>query len=545
MTRKIYLIILLVFAGANFAWSQSVERRSGELLVQLRAEASPATVLFQLKKAIPGTEALVWKDIVAPEWQMYLLGFDESTTDPAALLTAARRNPDIRAAQWNHRAFDRVTQPNDPDWWQQDEMTLIGLPDAWDITTGGLTLAGDTIVVAVLEKGALLEHPDLADNVWYNRGEIPANDIDDDGNGYTDDYRGWNPRTKNDDPGNINFHGTAVNGIIGAKGNNGIGVTGVNWNVKLMNFGNVEYENEIIAAYNYVASMRKRYNTSNGAQGAFVVATNASFGIDFEQASDHPLWCAVYDSLGQVGVLSVGATSNQDVNVDLQGDMPSTCPSQYLITVNNVDKFDKKMQNTGYGSTHIDLGAPGQGSHTTRSQGMNPQYGAFDGTSAATPHVTGAIGLLYSLQCEDLTADALTAPALCARRLRDIVLENVSPNPTLKNITATGGRLDVNLSVKAVQEFCDGAVSGPLEILWVRPNPVQTELSVRFQTPSYSPYQVRVFNMLGQLLYEETLVPSPFSNNIWKYNTHALPLGVYSVAFGRNDAWRAVKFVKN
>ncbi len=544
MKNKIYLSLIFGLFTACMAMSQSLERRSGELLLQLRADASPNTVLFELKKTAPGLESLNWKNVVAPEWQMYLLGFDESRIDPVALLSAARRMPDIQTAQWNHRAFERVTQPNDADWWQQDEMTLIGMPQAWDVTTGGLTPAGDTIVVAVLEKGALLEHPDLAANIWYNRGEIPGNGVDDDGNGYTDDYRGWNPRTEDDDPGDVGFHGTAVNGIIGAKGNNGIGVTGVNWDVKMLNLANVEYESEIIAAYNYVGNMRKKYNNSNGQQGAFVVATNASFGIDNEQASAHPLWCAVYDSLGQVGILSVGATSNQNTNVDIQGDMPSTCPSEYLITVNNVDKFDKKVQNTGYGSTHIDLGAPGQGSHTTKSQGTTPNYGAFDGTSAATPHVTGAVGFLYSLQCPELTADALTQPALCARRLRDIILENVSPNETLQNITTSGGRLDVAQAVKAVQELCDGTATGPLEIIWARPNPVHTELQVRFQTPTYSPYQVRVFNMLGQQVYEETLTPSPFSSNIWKYDATLLPRGVYSVAFGRKDAWRAVKFVK-
>ncbi len=545
MNKYPYLLLLLLLSICSLAQSQTIGRKPGEMLLQLQPETAPATVLYRLAQAVPNIQGLEWRAVVAPDWHIYLLGFDPSSADPAVLLAAARRLPEVRAAQWNHRAAERATTPNDSDWWQQDEMNLIGMPDAWDVTTGGLTPAGDTIVVAVLEKGALLEHPDLAPNAWRNWGEIPGNGIDDDGNGYKDDYRGWNPRTKDDDPGNINFHGTAVNGIIGAKGNNGMGVTGVNWDIRLMNLGNVEYEDEIIAAYNYAANMRKRYNSSNGAQGAFVVATNASFGIDYEKASDHPLWCAVYDSLGKVGVLSVGATSNQNVNVDIQGDMPSTCPSQYLITVNNVDKFDKKMPNTGYGPIHIDLGAPGQGSYTTRSQGMTPQYGTFDGTSAATPHVTGAVGLLYSLQCPEFTADARTDPEACARRVRDVILENVSPNETLKNITTTNGRLDVARSVKAVQEFCGGAASGPLQIMWVRPNPVFTELQVRFQTPTYSPYLVRVFNMLGQVIHEETVNPSPFSNNIWKYDASTLPLGVYAVAIGRNAAWRAVKFVKN
>lgn len=544
MTNKICFAILFFLLAVAGLRAQALERRAGEILLQLNSEASPATVLHQLSQTLPSTTDLHWKKTVAPNWHIYLLGFDEAVTDPDPVLAAVRRQPDVRLAQWNHRVYERATFPDDPNWPQQDDMTLIGMPDAWDVATGGLTPAGDTIVVAVLEKGALLTHPDLAPNVWFNWGEIPNNGIDDDGNGYVDDFRGWNVRDTNDSPGAIGFHGTAVNGIIGAKGNNGIGVTGVNWNVKLMNFAKVEYEDEIVGSYNYVANMRHLYNTTNGAKGAFVVATNASFGINNARPQDFPTWCPVYDELGKVGVLNVGATTNEDFNVDVVGDMPSTCPSEYLIVVNNVDPFDKKMQKTGYGATHVDLGAPGEGSYTTRSTDLNPTYGTFNGTSAAAPHVTGAIGLLYSLQCETFTNDALTAPAECAKRVRDIILENVSPNPTLQDITTTGGRLDVARSVRAVQEFCDGAATGLLQILWARPNPVDDELLVRFQTPTYTPYRIRVFNMLGQQLHEESLTPSPFSNNIWKYNARSLPRGVYVVSFGRNDAWRSVKFVK-
>lgn len=547
MSVKFCSAILFSLFVLTAAQAQKAERRSGELIVQLLPEASPATVLFQLKQALPGTPDLFWKEPLAPGWHIWLLGFDENAVSPELLKTAAQRLPDVRNAQWNHRVEERATFPNDPDWFKQDDMDLIGMPDAWDVSTGGLTPAGDTIVVAVLEKGALLAHPDLAPNIWYNRGEIPGNDVDDDGNGYVDDYRGWNPRTKDDNPGTIGFHGTAVNAIIGAKGNNSTGVTGVNWNVKLLNLANVEFESEIINAYKYTADMRRLYNTTNGAKGAFVVASNASFGIDFERAADHPVWCAVYDSLGAVGIVSIGATSNDDINVDIQGDMPSTCPSNYLIAVNNVTSLSGiKVTNTGFGAVHVDLGAPGEGTYTARSQDQNPTYGAFNGTSASTPHVTGAVALLYSLQCASLTSDALTDPAACATRMRQLILENVSPESTLKDITTTGGRLDVSLAVKSVQENCDGAPTGMLDIMWIRPNPVYDEMQVRFQMPSYSSYQILVFNMLGQQLHEESFPknPGPFSSNIWKFNAANLPRGVYMLAFGRNEAWRSELFVK-
>lgn len=544
MTIKFYLLPLFWFACSMAAMAQVAERRSGELLLQLRSDAAPATVLNQLTRATPQFAPMRWKAAVAPGWQIYLLEFSETGADPAPLLAAAQRLPDVQAAQWNFRTVERNTQPNDPDWIQQDNMALIGMPAAWDVATGGVTPAGDTIVVAVLEKGALLSHPDLAANVWYNRGEIPGNGLDDDGNGYKDDYRGWNFRTQDDDLGTIDFHGTAVHGIIGAKGNNAMGVSGVNWNVKLMHLSNAEFESEIIAAYYYAAAMRRLYNATEGGLGAFVAATNASFGIDYEPAAAHPIWCAVYDSLGAVGILSIGATANDNINVDEQGDMPSTCPSQYLIAVNSVNKFDKKMTKTGVGQINIDLAAPGQ-SYTTLSEGLNARYGSFEGTSGAAPHVTGAVALLYNLNCPDLTADALTQPAQCARRIRDFILENVSPNTTLEGLTATGGRLDVAASVKAIQDLCGGSTAGPLKILWARPNPVHTELRVHFQAPTFTPYTFRVFDILGQQLFEETVEPDPLSSNVWKYDASRLPAGVYSVAFGRKDAWRSEKFVKN
>ncbi|MBK6930511.1 MAG: S8 family peptidase [Saprospirales bacterium] len=545
MIIRFFLTPILALALTTTVPGQLPERIAGEMLLQLQAETAPATVLNQLNRQFPAGTPMRWKEVVAPEWRIYLLEFDETAAAAAALLAAARRLPGVQAAQWNHRASKRTTIPNDPDWPRQENMALIGMPQAWDVATGGLTPAGDTIVVAVLEGGALLEHPDLEGNAWHNWAEIPGNNIDDDGNGYKDDFRGWNPRTKNDDPGEVDFHGTAVNGIIGAKGNNGMGVTGVNWDVRLMNLSNAaEKESEIVAAYHYVAKMRRLYNASNGQQGAFVVATNASFGINNAKAQDHPLWCAAYDSLGAAGILSVGSTNNSDVNVDVVGDVPTTCASEFLLAVNAVDNFDNKMT-SGYGAASIDFGAPGQVPYTTRSTGQTPNYGSFPGTSASAPHVSGAIALLYSLQCADLSSDALTQPAACARRIRDLILENVSPNETLQDITTTGGRLDVEASVKAVQAFCGGTGTGRLEILWARPNPVHTELRVRFQTPVYSAYTIRVFNMLGQLMHEDTVDPDPFSNNIWKYDASNLPAGVYSVAFGRKDAWKSVKFVKN
>lgn len=541
---------LLLFAFlllVNFSFAQTAERnalperRPGEMLVQLEPGSDIKNLLPAIRRQV---DTYWWyKKAVAAEWNIHLLGYEEFATNPEAVLEAVRRTPGIQSAQFNHRAVERSIEPNDPEWWRQDDMTLIGAPDAWESSTGGLTGAGDTIVVAILEKGILLTHPDIAPNRWYNRAETPGNDLDDDNNGYADDYGGWDARNGGDGTGGNNNHGTAVTGIVGARGNNALGVTGVNWNVKLMGISNVEYEDEIIGAYNYAGKARRLYNQTNGAKGAFVVATNASFGLDKEHAAEHPLWCAVYDSLGKVGILSVGATTNANVNVDIEGDMPTSCASEFLITVNNVNKLGSKSPATGYGAVSIDLGAPGNETYTTANAGLNnPTYGTLGGTSSATPHVTGAVALLYSMPCDLFTQDALTQPADCARRVRDIILDHVEPEATLDGITTTGGYLHIGNSLEAVLDLC-GGLAGPLDILKVE-TIGRDFYRVYYQTPTFDEYQFRVFNMLGQLMYEQEVTPQQFGVNYVEYDGSDLAAGVYVMSIGRNKDVTSRKFPK-
>jgi subtilisin family serine protease len=167
------------------------------------------------------------------------------------------------------------------------------------ITTGGLTVQGDTIVVAVIDCGADITHEDL--NFWKNYLEIPGNGIDDDTNGYVDDFDGWNAQSQT---GVITScsHGTHVSGIIGAIGNNTTGVVGVNWNVKIMPVQpSSTNEALVVAAYTYVYNMRRLYNQTNGAKGAFIVATNSSFGVNFRSAGKLSAVVRYVRFIGQCG----------------------------------------------------------------------------------------------------------------------------------------------------------------------------------------------------------------------------------------------------
>ncbi len=546
MKNATSLFLFLFCARVLFAQQVPPERRPGELIIQLEPGAKLQTALSELNRSGAGVFSL--QKNLATDWNIYLLHVNANLDNEAQMLAIARRAPSIHSAQWNHKVQDRSLEPDDTDWWRQGDMSLIKAPDVWETSTGGLTPQGDTIVVAVLEKGALLTHPDLAPNRFWNWQDTPGNGIDDDANGYVDDFGGWNPQSGADDLGTKGSHGTAVCGIIGARGNNQLGVTGVNWTVKLMNISGMDYESEIIQGYEYVGNMRRIYNQTNGAKGAFVVATNASFGFDFEFAADHPIWCAVYDSLGKVGVLNVGATINQNVDVDVKGDMPTTCPSEYLIGVTNINKSGTKDPGAGYGSISIDLGAPGTDTYTTYNSGGpgndQPSYNTIGGCSAAAPHVAGGIALLYSLDCASFTSDAISNPINCARRVRDVLLNNVEPNTTLAGKTTTGGHLNLSKSLEGVRKLCQGAAVGPLAIIEVRTEQSGTRLRVFYQTPNFQPYHFKIFNMLGQQLYEREITPQQFSENYIDYDTSNLPKAVYVISIGRGNAIISRKFLK-
>jgi subtilisin family serine protease len=354
--KKHLLFFLLILLNLHPVKSQDKNNVPGELLVMLNPAASPYKMQSDLSVLKDKNTRLNITRTLSASMHIYLMTFDHLSIHEDLMLNAVRSYPGVQIAQFNHYVNERNTVPNDPQfgvmWGMENTGTNggagavadadIDATTAWDVTTGGLTSAGDTIVVAVIDGGFSLTHPDLIDNYWRNYDEIPDNGVDDDLNGYIDDFNGWHSSSNSD-----NFpsqsHGTHVAGTIGAKGNNGIGVTGVNWNVKIMPIsygsGSGSFESNVVEAYAFARDQRREYDLSNGTKGAFVVATNSSFGVDLASPSSYPLWCAMYDSLGVLGILSAGATANANYDVDAQGDIPTACPSDWLITVTNKCRF--------------------------------------------------------------------------------------------------------------------------------------------------------------------------------------------------------------
>jgi serine protease len=459
--KKQSLYFLLLFFCLTLQ-AQKEDHLKGEFLIQLSDNEQIKNVLQTLEKAKIATR---FSTCISESVKVWHLGFD-AAYDEKTLLQLLKTDPSVSAVQFNHRVDLRTnatTVPNDPSfasqwYWQntgQNGGTVgadVQATLAWDITKGGLTTDGDTIVVAVIDDGFDPTHPDIAPNHWYNWKEIPNNGIDDDRNGYIDDYAGWNTIT-NSDAITGGAHALKVVGVIGAVGNNNRGVAGMNWKVKLMSIKSGGGEADVIAAYNYALSQRRLYNQTNGKKGAFVVASNSSFGVNNLFEKDAPLWCAMYDSLGIAGIINVGSTSNSSTNVDINGDLPSTCSSNYLIIVTSTDQKDLKYFGSGFGAKSVDLAAPGVNILTT---GPNASYATDEGTSFSTPIVTGIAALAYSTSCSDFTNLSKTNPQAASLLMKDWILKSVDVKADLQGKTVTGGRANAFKTLQRVVAYCGG-----------------------------------------------------------------------------------------
>ncbi len=381
---------------------------------------------------------------------------------------------------------------------------------AWDITTGGKTAQDDDIVIAIVDDGISTTHLDLKPNIWVNKYEIPNNGIDDDGDGYIDDYAGWNT-TNNTDSINIGSHGTEVAGVMGAIGNNGMGIAGINWHVKIMTVVTDGTDASIIAAYAYVLKQRQLYNDTKGARGAFVVATNSSFGrYGFYNSAQ--MWCDFYDKLGAAGILSVGATDNANRNIDndLYGDIPSLCPSDYLIMVTSTDDNDYKVGSAAFGVKNIDVGAPGYNIYTTAS-GNN--YINVVGTSVACPMVTGLVGLAYAVPTGTFIARAKSNPAQAALYLKSVLLKSTDTLSSLRCKVLSGGRINAFKTVNCINNNCNDTfvktnclllavadVNDAENAVKIFPNPTSGVFTVEVQGTSSNgqSFSLDVFDVTGK-----------------------------------------------
>jgi subtilisin family serine protease len=439
---------------------------------------------------------------VGKQTNVHKVIFDPSVFDEVSVLNKIKNQTDIiRYAQFNRYAYPRNTEPNDPFYKDQWYLRRILAPAVWDFTKGGLTACGDTIVVAVLDRGFEINHNDLKNNIWKNHFEIPNNGVDDDKNGYVDDYAGLNAERDSDDH-EIEKHGTQCAGMIGATGNNNTGIAGINWNIKLLIISGCYSEDDIIEAYSYIINLRKKYTESGGKQGAFVAVTSMSLG--FNQGSkpeDFPLTCGIFDTLGKTGILNVVAAANTSKNIDEYGDIPGLCPSENLMVVTRTDSRDLLPDNAGFSPRSVDIAAPGQ---DIILLSLNNNYSSDKGNSFAAPLVAGSGALLLSMPQDTFCKLAKKTPAAVVGLLKDALMQGAEVIPALKDKTVNGGRLNVNKSFELLKRKY-GTPVGDYDILKLYPNPVGQNLFLELQLPERPNVDLIISNALGQIVYQKRI----------------------------------------
>jgi subtilisin family serine protease len=304
----------------------------------------------------------------------------------------------------------------------------INAPEAWWVATGD-----PAFVIGVVDTGIQYSHADLAANMWINIAEVPANGIDDDGNGYIDDVRGWDFYSQDNDPMDETGHGTHVAGTIGAGANNGIGVAGVMWECRLMPLRFLGPEGTGLISD---AVLALEYATAKG-----VKVTNHRWGGAYRSQS---LYDAI-DASRSIGHIVVASAGNDGRNIDkfAWSRYPAAFDLDNIISVAATDRFDAIAPFSNFGATAVDLGAPGViilSSALTTLWGPGPCpfgiYTYYSGTSMAAPHVTGVVGLVYAQN-----------PEWTYQQVRAQVINTARPVASLAGKTVSGGVVDAATAV--------------------------------------------------------------------------------------------------
>ena len=448
------LLIVLVLCGASLTKTVTVDaqgRSEAALSALERTPHVPNQVLVQFRSGIAEDakeslrgrfQAQVEEVVVAQERRPDFKGDLELWNLPPGLgiARAAReieQDPTVEFAEPNW-IYQHQAASNDPYYTNGSLWGMYGEGTSPSNTIG--SQAGEawvnktdcsSVYVGIIDEGMMMTHEDLAGNVWTNPFD-PVDGIDNDGNGYIDDVHGWdfagNDNTVYDGSGDD--HGTHVSGTTAARGGNGKGVAGVCWNIQLISAKflgrNGGTTANAIKAVNYITDLKTRH-------GLNLVATNNSWGGGGYSTG---LYNAIA-SAGAADILFVAAAGNSGVNIDSSPQYPASYPNANIIAVAAIDNGGNLASWSNYGSTSVDLGAPGVSIWSSVPNKKNQSsYSSYSGTSMATPHVTGAAALY-----------AAAHPGATAAVIKGAILSTALPTGSLSGKTATGGRLNISAAL--------------------------------------------------------------------------------------------------
>jgi parallel beta-helix repeat protein len=450
MKRQIYFCIFLsLIIGIN-ALAEEAEYLSNQILVRFADVGGQAMTTSQKTKimatTLSGAKIIRQYSLVSG---LTLVQLPDGVDVPTGI-AQLNSSPTVVYAEPCYISQLSVI-PNDPNYPDQWNMDKIQAPDAWDTTTGS-----PGVIVAVVDTGIDYNHPDIRGNMWVNYAELNGTaGVDDDGNGYVDDIYGWDAAgptlnttylQPDGDPCDSHFHGTHVAGIIGAVGNNLIGVAGVNWRVRLMAVKIFPDDASYTNTATEIAGIQ--YAIENGAD-----IINASWGgYGYSQA--------LYDIIAQArdrGILFVAAAGNEGNDNDSYPAYPASYNLDNIISVMATDNTDTAPYWSNYGATTVDLAAPGVDIFSTtptyetldmNDPNFTPEeqakidvnYAYLSGTSMAAPHVAGACALIWAYK-----------PILPYQYVRKVIISSVDQIPSLNGECVSGGRLNLYKAIDATK----------------------------------------------------------------------------------------------
>jgi thermitase len=426
LVPALMLVAALTLAPASGAISKtrSVDRPRakyvpGQLLVRFRPQAGAAAIA-NLEASLGARTIRVFP---------FVSGLTLIRLSPGASVIAGASSfgasSDVRYAQPNwvsHINVDTRTDrtPNDPLYNKQWDWPKINAPAAWDLTIGN-----KRVVVGDIDTGIDYTHPDLKANVWNNVPECSGTPgVDDDHNGYIDDCHGIDTINGDSDPMDDFDHGTHTGGTIGAVGNNGVGVTGINWRVTVLPCKSHDASGNgsiasIIECYQYMVTEKTA--------GYDIIATNNSYGgcpeaCGFDSATKDGI-----AALGKAGILFAVAAVNNSSNNDTTPVYPANYFLPNVIAVAATTSKDGLAGFSDYGVRSVMVGAPGSAVESTIIGG----YASFSGTSMATPHIAGLAALIHAYD-----------PSLNIYQIRNLIIAGGNDIASLAGRTVSGKRID-------------------------------------------------------------------------------------------------------